>query len=368
MLRPLLLGILSLFCNITYACTSFGNSILFHVGVHILGAVGLYDNSSPDSLFFIVFYVACFGLEASAIQSIYLYKLMNRKGGVILFVPLALGSWLGIQFLSSGNENRQEHNTRLRFLLGCVFCFVGMNRLASEIRLGKMIQERDKLKITEQTSNTSDQKAEIMDCEAKTPTMDTPGRCDSMEQPNNQENSDLEDASKPGCDYILHTGMIFSASMAGVLGGLFGTPGPPLMMLASWPRLGWSKEDVRATLTVVGFGAGMLRMILMILKTDFEEFTSEHAWTLASVSFFSPFGLIIGNMVSKYVDMQIFVRIIIVLLLSSSISLLLEYGVVPAVISFFTCVLLMVGLNLDLLRFSRKETKTMPTEDSLDIA
>ena len=105
---------------------------------------------------------------------------------------------------------------------------------------------------------------------------------------------------------------------AGVLGGLFGTGGPPLIMYFSW--LGLNKSAFRATFVILAFAIHLTRVVSYSATGLFSRST-----LLTGLCLLPPMilGALVGRRLHDRLDEVLFGRIAAVVLLVISVKLLI---------------------------------------------
>jgi uncharacterized membrane protein YfcA len=109
---------------------------------------------------------------------------------------------------------------------------------------------------------------------------------------------------------------------AGLLGGLFGTPGPPLMLYVTKSTM--TKDEVRGTLAVsyTFLTAERLLMMLLLPNSPIDLITLRSFFAFIGIVLTSLAGRSIGQALNKHVDEILFRRIIMAILSFGSVTMM----------------------------------------------
>ena len=114
---------------------------------------------------------------------------------------------------------------------------------------------------------------------------------------------------------------LLSGAAGGVLGGLFSTAGPPIVFHIY--RQPWDMGRIRSTLLAIFFLSTLLRLVVQILRGEFEPAMLEAAaWCLFPVLLAAQ----LGARLTRHVPIKLMRRLAFVLLAASGLGLLLVRG------------------------------------------
>lgn len=170
-------------------------------------------------------------------------------------------------------------------------------------------------------------------------------------------------------EIIIKYTIIWSVGLcAGLLGGLFGTPGPPLMLYVT--RSSMSKNEVRATLAVSYTFGTYERLIMMSLSSNSPiNFVSMNTlYSFIGILFTCLIGRVIGEYLGKYVNENIFRRIIMGILIFGSTTMItsgisLNYQLIAYLI--FTIIYCLIGFIVYYMTKSNVKTLSISSISSL---
>lgn len=138
----------------------------------------------------------------------------------------------------------------------------------------------------------------------------------------------------------------FIGFLSGVMNGLFGSGGPPLMWFVAYADM--AKDECRGTIAFVFTVAQVFRVIVVFLQTEVPIYNADYAVLFVLLSITSVGTLYFGNKLAAKVNQQTFRRLIILLLVFGSLMLTafatnpgIKLGV--ALVGMFILMLISVG-------------------------
>lgn len=321
----LVVCLINLLSTSLYIISSFGNAILMELVWQICSKCSqlVCSGNIPQ----IVFYISISTGISAPLQLYYLNKYINWNIAIQLTISQLLGGYIGITLLFI---------IKSIWMVRCLGIFFSLLSIEYIIKEGQLIGKLKKKKIINQDIEIIDNKIDdknnkneedVMVIESINPSIITPSiNTTTNTIPNT--NTLLSLSRNFNSFYITKTTFIKYLTIwgvglcAGLLGGLFGTPGPPLMLYVT--RSSLSKNEIRATLAVSYTSATYERLLMMLLSSNspihFISYNSLYSFLGILVTCL--IGRYIGEYLGKYVDESIFRRIIMGILIFGSTTMM----------------------------------------------
>jgi uncharacterized membrane protein YfcA len=346
---------LNLLSTILYILSSFGNAIFLQLGWQICATCNTLICSGEVSE--AVFYISLSSLISAPMQVYSMWSSINWKIATQLTMAQLIGGYVGISLLFIVRSVWMVRS------LGILFALVAIQYIlkeASSIVSQKFALALEKGNRTENALPGNDlptpmqQKApqkQGAEESSLNPLQDLESiplsfsaleiECDPL--PKHPSPSPPSSPTLVAHPEIWNTLTVWGVGLsAGLLGGLFGTPGPPLMIYVT--RSSMKKDEVRGTIAVsyVFLTTERLLMMTLLPNSPIDLFTLSSLYAFLGILCSSLAGRTIGNFLSRYVDEDLFRRIIMGLLcfgsinmMTSGVSLFLRLPVYVLLLAFY---------------------------------
>jgi uncharacterized membrane protein YfcA len=332
---------LNLFSTILYILSSFGNAIFLQLGWQICATCN--DLICSGAVAEAVFYISLSTLTSAPLQVYSMWSSINWKMATHLTMAQLVGGYVGITLLFIVKSVWMVRSLGILFSIVAIQYIlkeasaIAAQKFAVSIEKGNRIESalrNDDLPATpvpsvlpQQPEQGGDenlnplQEMEIIPSSFSALEIE----CDPLPIIPNQQSSSSAPSSPTlvARPEIWNTLTIWGVGLSsGLLGGLFGTPGPPLMIYVT--RSSMKKDEVRGTIAVSNVFLTTERLIMMTLlpNSSIDLFTSSSLYAFLGILLSSLAGRVIGDLLSRYVDETLFRRIIIALLCFGSANMM----------------------------------------------
>lgn len=349
--------LLNFLSTILYILSSFGDAIFFQLGWQICTACT--SDVCSGEVYEAVLYISIALAISAPLQVYSMWKYINWPIAINLTLSQLIGGYLGILLLLFGTSVWMVRS------LGIFFALVTVQYIFQE---SKGIAKKRKEEILAVDASLKQQESEYTTGEG--PEGDSSNNrdltlvsLDSIESPETSPSpssptsdiahiSDLTNPPTPTTTvsgpritlrYLL---FIWGVGLsAGLLGGLFATSGPILMIYVT--RSSMTKDEVRGTIAVPNVFLTLLRVVMISLlpNSPFNIFTNFALFVIIGIVCSSITGRYVGDFFNKFVDDVLFRRLIMGILGFGSIPMMtsgvsLIFRVVACVVIMFLYVAL----------------------------
>lgn len=321
----LVITLLNLLSTILYILSSFGNAIFLQLGWQICATCNMIICSGQVSE--AVFYISISSLISSPLQVYSMWKSINWPIAINLTISQLCGGFIGISLLFIVTSVWMVR------CLGILFGFVAIQYILKECV--EIVKKRIKaISPPPPVSADLEEKHvcnDIPEDQKDNVTVSPFSTITSSQESKGLSTSSVptdvipqQQSSRSNSRLTLRSGLLVWAVglSAGLLGGLFGTPGPPLMIYVT--RSSMTKDEVRGTIAVsyVFLTIERLLMISLLPNSTVHVFSTSSLYAVIGIFCSSITGRYIGNFLSKYVDEVLFRRIIMGILSFGSITMM----------------------------------------------
>ncbi|GAB5035605.1 Hypothetical protein NocV09_02800260 [Nannochloropsis oceanica] len=252
-----------LFANVPMGVCGFGDAIVMHMALTLCGMSfpGVCSTAISEA----VFNLTVGGLAAMAVQSALIWRDVNWELVRLLVTPIVVGTGLGLVALY------HIHSLWLKQVLGIIFLSVGCYQIQGEVMRAKgLIAE----------GGSGERRGQLV----------------------------VKGSDKEG---LRQMGRVLGLA-SGVLAGLFGTGGPPLMVLVAVTDVG--KDEWRASNAVIWLVDNVVRFAYLYAVQRQMALLNDGP-SLVSLMIAGGVGVYAGSVLSPMVDGALFRRLLILLML-----------------------------------------------------
>jgi uncharacterized membrane protein YfcA len=300
--------LLNLLSTILYILSSFGNAIFLQLGWQICAAASHLVCSGEVAE--AVFYISLSSAVSAPLQVYSLWSSINWPIAFHLTLAQLCGGFVGMSLLFIVTSVWMVRS------LGILFGFVAVQYIlkeSSSIASKKLLDLPPSFppesSIEVQTENALVEQTNLEIAAAS----DSSSRPLAVATPTNSSTS----------HWTAHPLTVWAVGLsAGLLGGLFGTPGPPLMLYVTKSTL--TKDQVRGTVAVSYTFLTIERLLMMLLlpNSPIDLLTLRSLFAFIGIVVSSLTGGFIGRALNKHVDEVLFRRIIMAILSFGSVTMM----------------------------------------------
>ena len=341
--------------TISFAITSFGGDILFQLGISLCSLSGTLCRGSLLTTLAMITLMAFIKLP---IQLCILRKNINYDLAIRLSIPMVIGSVLGLHILSVSNND-----LLLKRIFGYIITIISLYHLVND-------------SIKDSRSNIVENNNEEVHNDISSSSSDevNPHLYISYTMKNDQDNYRNDTDNKFKINTRSKELTIYCAGfLAGLLAGVYGTGGPPLMVLATHIKI--DKDEWRATCTLTYFIQNLVAATYISTYDQYRIKSGKQYMMTMLLICTVLIALYYGNIIAdQYINTNLWKKLILFLLMiGSGIMICSGYSVYIQFITILVLMSLYGGvycmtlkyLGVEIISTIRNQYYNVPIEESI---
>ena len=341
--------------TISFAVTSFGGDILFQLGISLCSLSGTLCRGSLLTTLAMITLMAFIKLP---IQLCLLRKYINYDLAIRLSIPMVIGSVLGLHILTVSNND-----LLLKRIFGYIITIISLYHLVNDSikdSRSNIVQNYNNEEVHNNISSSSSDEV-------------NPHLYISYTMKNDQDNdiNDIDNKFKINSRSKELT-IYVAGLLAGLLAGVYGTGGPPLMILATHIKI--DKDEWRGTCCATYFIQNLVAATYISTYDEYRIKSRKQYMMTVLLICTVLIALYYGNIIADTINTNLWKKLILFLLMiGSGIMICSGYSVY---IQFITILVLMSlygvvycitlkYLGVEIISTIRNQYYNVPIEESI---